>query len=63
MGDIERNRPRATRSAGIDPSTSSQRALQTVLDWSPRLSYTVNRREASPGNVICEGETHGFEET
>ena len=49
--------------AGIAPSTSSQRALQTVLDWSPRLSYTVNRREASPGNVICEGETHGFEKT
>ena len=49
--------------AGIAPSTSSQRALQTVLDWSPRLSYTVDRREASPGNVICEGETHGFETT
>ena len=46
MGDIERNQPRAIRSAGIDPSTSSQRPLQTVLDWSPRLSYTVDRREA-----------------
>ena len=46
MGDIERNQPRAIRSTGIDPSTSSQRPLQTVLDWSPRLSYTVDRREA-----------------
>ena len=42
---IERNPPRAIRSVGIGASTSSQGAPRTVLDWSPRLSYTFDRRE------------------
>ena len=42
---IARNPPRAIRSVGIGASTSSQRAPRTVLDWSPRLSYTFDRRE------------------
>ena len=43
---IARHRPRAIRSVGIGSRTSSQRALRTVLDWSPRLAYTFDRREA-----------------